>query len=85
MGFIINNQERDLQWLKNRRIVCTCIHTNSFFLMKYQNQRGRHVDRQTEGPKKREKNTPNYIHMYAFPLFLQQSLIPPETQSEMDS
>lgn len=55
------------------------------FLMKYQNQRGRHVDRQTEGPKKREKNTSNYIHMYAFPLFLQQSLIPPETQSEMDS
>lgn len=53
--------------------------------MKYQNQRGRHVDRQTEGPKKREKNTSNYIHMYAFPLFLQQSLIPPETQSEMDS
>lgn len=75
MGFIINNQERDLQWLKNRRIVCTCIHTNSLFLMKYQNQRGRHVDRQTEGPKKREKNTSNYIH----------SLIPPETQSEMDS
>lgn len=46
-----------------------------FFLMKYQNQRGRHVDRQTEGPKKREKNTSNYIH----------SLIPPETQSEMGS
>lgn len=42
-----------------------------FFLMKYQNQRGRHVDRQTEGPKKREKNTSNYIHMYAFPLFQQ--------------
>lgn len=39
-----------------------------FFLMKYQNQRGRHVDRQTEGPKKREKNTSNYI---CFPLFQQ--------------
>lgn len=58
--------------------------------MKYQNQRGRHVDRQTEGPKKREK-----IHqiIYAFLYFnncfktfyIQQSLIPPETQSEMDS
>lgn len=39
-----------------------------FFKMKYQNQRGRHVVRQTEGPKKREKGTSNYI---CFPLFQQ--------------
>lgn len=91
MRFIINNQERDLQWLKNRRIVCTCIHTNSFFLMKYQNQRGRHVDRQTEGPKKREKK---YIKLYMLSSIsttvskhskFRKALIPPETQSEVGS
>lgn len=61
------------------------------FLMKYQNQRGRHVDRQTEGPKKREKK---YIKLYMLSSIsttvskhskFRKALIPHETQSEMDS